>query len=341
MKIAIVGKNGLLGGALLRYAVLSGLSEGQEILPLDLPDFDVTSRMFTLDTFRDFQPNVIINTSGINLIDWLEKKPNTARTVHVQGTANLRETAKRYDALLVQISCAEVLGQTPQHIIKDESSKISCEDGRFLYSDAIHENQSGSKTNTVSANISSEVWLPLTEDCVPKPLSVYAKTKLDSERAAREAPRHLIVRTGTLFGKPGVNSSGNLVETLLNAFRRQEKMSVVCDLWTSYVWVEHLAEAVFTMIRQECTGLYHVANTAAASPFDVAQELVRLTGVRRDFQPISAADYNFTAPRAVWSVLDTLKYQTLPNMPQLPPWQQALDSYLASRNPFELKEKTA
>jgi dTDP-4-dehydrorhamnose reductase len=339
MKIAIVGKKGLLGSTLLRHAVSSGMNEGKEILSLDLPEFDVTSRLFTLETFHDFQPDVILNASGINLIDWLEKKPNTARTVHVQGTANLREAAKRFGALLVHISCAEVLGQTLQHK-KNKSDGLSRDDESFLYCNNIRENKSENKTHAISANQSPDDFSPLAENCVPEPLSVYAKTKLDSERAAREAPHHLIIRTGTLFGQPGVNNGGHLVEILLNALRRKEKMSVVCDLWTSYTWVDHFAEAIFAMIRQGCTGLYHVANRGMASPFDVAQELVRLTGVRRDFQPIAAADYGFTAPRADWSVLDTSKYQALPNVPRLPAWQEALDTYLAKRSSFVSKERS-
>ncbi|MDR1492585.1 MAG: sugar nucleotide-binding protein [Planctomycetaceae bacterium] len=338
MKVAIVGKNGLLGGALLRYAASElGLSEGKEILSLDLPEFDVASRLFTLETFRDFQPSVIINASGINGIDWLEKKPNTARTVHVQGTANLRDAAKRFGALFVHISCAEIFGQTAPRI-KYESNKLFQEEESFFYRDADSENLLENEKHTVSVNRLPEDFLPLTEDCVPEPLSVYAQTKLDAENVARETPRWLIIRTGALFGRPGVNSVGNLVEILLNALRRKEQTSVVSNLWTSYTWAEHLAEAVFAMIRQDCTGLYHVANSGAASPFDVAQEIVRLTGVRRVFLPIAAENYGFTAPRAAWSVLDASKYQTLSNVPKLPSWRQALDAYLVSRNSFAFKE---
>ncbi|MCL2624447.1 MAG: sugar nucleotide-binding protein, partial [Planctomycetaceae bacterium] len=112
MKIVIVGKNGLLGGALTRHALSLSLCEGRDFVSLDLPDFDAVSRRFALETLGELKPEVMINTIGVTMIDRLEKKPNTARTIHVQGTANLREAAKRADALLVQVSCAEVFGQT-------------------------------------------------------------------------------------------------------------------------------------------------------------------------------------------------------------------------------------
>jgi len=346
MNVAIVGKNGLLGGALMRYANVSGWKDGENLLPLDLPDFDVTSRMFALETLHEFYPNVIINASGINLMDWLEKKPNTARTVHVQGTANLREAAKRSNALLVQISCAEVFGQTSQH--SSATSSNESDDDSFLYcqddndkSNKENDNKENNNNEKIAKQPQNKInsiafsendFTPFTENCVPEPISIYAKTKLESERAAGETPRHLIVRTGVLFGKSGVNSGGNLVETLLHSLRRKEKMSVVHDIRTSYVWSEHLAKAIFAMIQQNCTGLYHVANRDSASPFEIAQEIVKLTGVRRDFHPIAAADYGFTAPRAAYSVLDTTKYHDLPNVPPLPTWREALKDYLASRS---------
>ena len=295
MKIVIVGKNGLLGGALTRHALSLSLCEGHDFVSLDLPDFDAVSRRFALETLGELKPEVMINTIGVTMIDRLEKKPNTARTIHVQGTANLREAAKRTDALLVQVSCAEVFGQT--------ADQPAAED-----------------------------FLPFSEEITPEPVSVYAKTKLDGERAAREAPRHLVVRTGPLFGKVGEHSTGNLVETLLHSLRRQEKMSVIHDQWASYTWADDLVRAIFALIEQRCTGLYHVANSGTASPFDMAREIVRQTGVRREYEPIAAADYGFVAPRAKYSVLDTAKYNAVEGVPILANWQTALDAYLTSRN---------
>jgi len=309
MKIILIGKNGLLGGALIRRAVSLHFHEGRDFVSLDLPDFDVTSRRFVLETMNELKPEVIINTAGVTNIDWLEKKPNTARTIHVQGTANLREAAKRNDALLVQISCAEVFGSQA----------------------------SGFGLQASGENI-PEAESPKSEACLPEPVSVYAKTKRDGERAASatsattgEAPRHLIVRTGPLFGQPGLHRSGNLVETLLNALRHSEKMYVINDQWASYTWADDFSQAIFALIERQCTGLYHVANAGMATPLDVAREISRQTGIRRDYAPISAADYGFVAPRARYTVLDTTKFAAVEGMGKLSEWQIALDAYLASR----------
>jgi len=324
MKFVIVGKHGLLGGALIRHAVSLNMCEGQDFVSLDLPDFDVTSRRFVLETLNELKPEVMINAVGVTRIDWLEKKPNTARTIHVQGTANLREAAKRNDALLVQISCAEVFGQHQASGIRHQTSGDSIPEARSLKPEACYS--------------------PFSEDITPEPVSVYAKTKLDGERAASEAPRHLIVRTGPLFGpchqrNNPCHQRNNLIETLLHSLRRSEKlygrstgMSVVNDLWASYTWVDDLARAVFALIERNSTGLYHVANAGAASPLDVAREISKQTGIRKEYAPISAADYGFVAPRARYTVLDTAKYDAVEGIPKLSDWPSALDAYLASRN---------
>jgi len=308
MKI-IIGKNGLLGGALARHAVSLNMCEGRDFVSLDLPDFDVASRRFALETLSVLKPEVIINTVGLTKIDWLEKKPNTARTIHVQGTANLREAAKRNDALLVQISCAEVFGQ-----VQSAECRVQSEG-------------------------SSEFREPFSEEATPEPVSVYAKTKLDGERAASETPRHLIVRTGPIFGKAGVHSGGNLVETLLNSLRRTEQkygrstgMSVINNLWASYTWADDLARAIFALIERNCTGLYHVANAGFASSLDIAREISKLTGIRKEYEPISSDDYGFVAPRARYTVLDTSKYDSVEGIVKLPDWRIALNAYLDSRN---------
>ena len=316
MKFVIVGKNGLLGGALIRHAVSLNMCEGQDFVSLDLPDFDVTSRRFALETLNELKPEVMINTVGVTRIDWLEKNPNTARTIHVQGTANLREAAKRNDALLVQISCAEVFGQAAEECgVEDKALSI--------------RSTGNSKLQTPNSK-----W---TEEITPEPVSVYAKTKLDGERAASEAPRHLIVRTGPLFGQCHQRNNqchqrNNLVETLLHSLRRTEKMSVVNDLRASYTWADDLARAVFALIERKGTGLYHVANAGFASPLDVAREISKQTGIRREYEPITAADYGFVAPRARDTVLDTSKYDAVEDAPKLSDWQTALGDYLAIRS---------
>ena len=289
MKTVIIGNHGHLGNALVRIGSRLGL----EIVPLDLPEFDITARRIVLETLVPLKPDAIINAAGIEQIDWLETHPNTSRSIHVQGTANLREAAKRTDALLLQFSTAEVFGDAAKTTGFKETDQ-------------------------------------------PQPLSVYAKTKLDSERAASEIPRHLIVRTSLMFGKTTDRSGGSVVETVLNAVRRTRNFKVLSDVYVSPLWTEHVAEAVFSLIaetmRTEHYGLFHISNSEAVSYCDIVQELARLTGLKIEIEPITADDYGFRVPRTLFSVLDASIYHGLSGVFEIPNWRRSLAEYMESRS---------
>ena len=124
MKIAVIGTGGLVGSAVMRRwnsIPLSGKSAcpepPDELIGFDLPEFDAASRIST-DGLVSLRPDVILNLASINLPDWLESHPNTARTIHVQGAANLRHAAAKTGALLVQLGCGEIFyrdGDAPPH----------------------------------------------------------------------------------------------------------------------------------------------------------------------------------------------------------------------------------
>ena len=287
MKTAIVGCNGLLGNALMR---LWQQQSDDDVVALDYPDCDITTRLLTLDQFQEIAPDVIINTTGISQIDWLEKRPNTARTVHIQGTANLREAAKRTKSKLVHISCCEVFG-----------------------------------------NASLNKMEPFSEDDLPEPESVFAKTKWDSERAASEWENHLIIRTSTLFGKLGTNSTGNMVESICHALRRKEPLNIISDVPSSPTWSDDLAKAVFFLVKNDKRGLFHIANREYATPYEISQEILKLTGLKRDFRPITAQEYGFAAPRAVHTMLYSTKYHQLEGCFPMPRWRDSLRDYLSTR----------
>ena len=291
MHIVLIGSQGHLGNTLVR----SWTDAGDEVIALDLPDFDLNSRRIVLETVVPLKPEVIVNAAGLEQIDWLETHPNTSRSIHVQGTANLREAAKRTSSLLVQFSTSEVFG------------------------------------HAIPRNIEQG----FTEDEPPDPLSVYAKTKLDSERAAAEWERHLIVRTSMLFGQTTERSSGSLVETIFNAVRRTRNFRVIQDRFVSPTWTEHLASATRDLIRQaireKVYGLFHLANSGTASYFEIAREIARNTGLKLDIEPINQEEYGFKAHRGTHSTLNCERYHHLPGVFPMPPWDVALEQYMDSR----------
>ncbi len=319
MKIVVVGSKGTLGLAASRFwndpRVASRIAAGRGgeakpsndlVIPLNLPDFDACSRMIVVDTIGDIRPDVIVNASGVNLIDWLESHPNTARNVHGHAVSNLKAAARRTGALLVQFGCGEAFYRKRlQTNESDDPDAISPEAPGF------------------------------TEEDSPSPESVYAKTKLESERIALEAPKSLVLRFSSLFGETSDYSSGNLVDSLFKSLARAKKISVLNDRMIEPLWSIDVLCALKTLIEAGARGVYHLTGNSRATPLEVAEYLFQRCGFRnREVVGISAEEYGIKAPQSAFTVLSSAKYGVVEGSYKLPDWKTALDNYIDWRQSY-------
>lgn len=164
---------------------------------------------------------------------------------------------------------------------------------------------------------------PYREEDPCRPLSAYGRTKLEGELAAREARRHLIVRTAWLYGE-GQNFVG--------AIRRQldagaKTLRVVADQYGCPTFAGDLAKALVRLIKLGADGVIHAVNDGVTTWYGFAQEIVLLLGVDAEVMPVTTAEVPRPAPRPAWSVLDTTRLCSLLGEP-MPPWQDALARYL-------------
>lgn len=342
MKIVVVGSQGTLGRELVRswndprveerVAARRGtpvVCAPDEIVSLNIPDFDVCSRMNAIETVCDFHPDVIINASGVNLIDWLEKRPNTAWTLHERGPSNLRDAAIRVGAVLVQYSCGEVFyrSRLERGVVESREEAETPEEAR---------------SRVRAFDDETERDLPIDPDApgfdettVPNPASVYAKTKLESERVATETPENLILRFSSLFGESTEFSSVNLVESLFKAFRRANKTSVVNDRIIEPIWAIDVLCATKSLLRENARGLFHLSGGSRATPEEVARFLLEKTGLRgKSIEGITTKDYGVTAPHSAFTVLCSNRWEQLENAYRVPDWRSAVADFFDWRQSY-------
>jgi dTDP-4-dehydrorhamnose reductase len=168
--------------------------------------------------------------------------------------------------------------------------------------------------------------IPYREDAPVNPLSAYGRTKLAGERAAAAARRSLVVRTAWLFGE-GANFVG--------AVRRQldagvEELRVVADQVGCPTYAVDLAGAILRLLTAGTLGVIHAVNAGSATWSEFAREIVRRLGSAARVLPISTAEANRAAQRPARSLLDTSQLRRILGA-DLPPWQDALQRYLASK----------
>ncbi|MEX2118272.1 MAG: dTDP-4-dehydrorhamnose reductase [Pirellulales bacterium] len=176
---------------------------------------------------------------------------------------------------------------------------------------------------------------PYREDDEPGPLGVYGQSKLAGEVEAAAWEEHLIVRTCGLYGRRGPRTAGSsFAETMLRLASEGKHLRVVDDQHCTPTYVPHVAGALRWLVEHGARGTYHVVNAGATTWHDFAVEMFRQAGLAASIERISTAQYGARAPRPLYSVLDTSKYQASGG-PAMPSWQEAVGEYLASRGERE------
>ena len=174
--------------------------------------------------------------------------------------------------------------------------------------------------------------LPLREDDPTAPVNVYGASKAMGETLARLACEDVVIlRVASLFGTAGASGKGgNFVETMIRAGRERGALRVVDDQTMSPTATADVAGVVLRILTGGCApGLYHVVNSGSATWFDFAREIVRLAGVEASVTPCASSEYPTRAARPRYSVLDNAKISAA--IGTMPPWQEALERYLRSR----------
>ncbi|MBN1911072.1 MAG: dTDP-4-dehydrorhamnose reductase [Pirellulales bacterium] len=172
--------------------------------------------------------------------------------------------------------------------------------------------------------------VPYRETDPPRPKGVYAQTKLEGEQRAAAWEKHIIVRTCGLYGRGGPQASGNFVKTMLRLSGTQDVLGIVADQHCTPSYVRDVARAIRYLTGTTAWGTYHVVNRGQTTWLDFAAEIFRLVRREVELRPITTEAYGAPAPRPRFSVLDTSRYDSMPNRPELPSWQSALADYLAA-----------
>jgi len=168
---------------------------------------------------------------------------------------------------------------------------------------------------------------PYREGDNTNPLSVYGRTKLMGENAVTQTcRRHFVVRTSWLYGKHG----RNFVDTIRQKSAQESRIEVVSDQVGSPTYARDLCRPLWELAKSKYFGTYHVTNSGQCSWFDLAVEIVRLTGANCEVAPIDTATAARKAPRPAYSVLENREFKRRFGK-ELRPWQEALKSHITGR----------
>ncbi len=181
---------------------------------------------------------------------------------------------------------------------------------------------------------------PWSEQDAPRPLAVYAQSKLAGERAVAAACRkHLILRTSWVVGPHGAN----FLKTILRLAAERDTLRVVDDQVGAPTSTALLGDVTDRALRvlsgaspeDARWGCYHVAPGGFTSWHGYARYVVdsarrrgRALKLTPDaISPIPSSEYPLPAPRPLNSRLDTAKVRATFGV-ELPDWRVGVDRVL-------------
>jgi len=168
---------------------------------------------------------------------------------------------------------------------------------------------------------------PYLEDDPCRPINAYGASKRKGEeRLIETVESHVLIRTAWLYGRQGKN----FVKAILAKARDEGVLRVVDDQVGSPTYARDLCRPLWELAKSKYFGTYHVTNSGQCSWFDLAVEIVRLTGANCEVAPIDTATAARKAPRPAYSVLENREFKRRFGK-ELRPWQEALKSHITGR----------
>ena len=166
--------------------------------------------------------------------------------------------------------------------------------------------------------------VPYRETDRPNPLSVYGRSKYEGEQQAlAHCPNALVIRTAWLYGTHGKN----FVKTIMRQASQQPELLVVSDQRGSPTHAGDLASAIKQVLGTNLKGIVHATGAGDCTWYELAREIVSLTGSPARVQPISTAESGRTAQRPLYAVLSN---RVLADAGiSLPHWKDALSRFLS------------
>lgn len=270
-KILITGSNGLLGQKLVYklknkpniscIATARGENRLVKKNGYTYAELDITNYDSVASVFKQFMPDVVINTAAMTNVDACETDREGAKLLNVTAVQN-------------QVNVLEgLMKQTPgykPHFI-------------HLSTDFIFDGTHG----------------PLDENEKPNPLSYYAETKLDAEKIVQASSLFWsIARTVLVYGIVDNMSRSNIVLWVKQSLEQGKTINVVDDQFRTPTLAEDLADGCILIAEKKAQGIYNISGKDFLNILEIAHLVADYYGLDKSLiKPSKSSDIKQPAKR--------------------------------------------
>lgn len=170
--------------------------------------------------------------------------------------------------------------------------------------------QAGAKLVFLSTDVlfDGRKGAPYVEDDAPKPLSIYAQTKVEAEGIVRsEAGSWATIRTSLIYG-PSPRGNRGVDERLGIAIRAGRPIRLFVDEFRAPISAANLADAILELAGSPHTGVFHIVGGERLSRYDIGMTIARHFGwPTATIEAKRIAEVPMDPPRPADLALDTGK----------------------------------
>jgi dTDP-4-dehydrorhamnose reductase len=165
-----------------------------------------------------------------------------------------------------------------------------------------------------------------TEADEPRPLSAYARSKLEGERHVLDvAPNALVVRSSGLFGSTGsAIKGGSFPERMVKRAREGHPLRIVDDQRLNPTYTRDLAKGTLDLVAGGVQGVIHLVAAGCCSYWELAAAALRLAGADAPVGRVSTAELGAAAPRPLNGCLASNRVAPLRD------WEEGLAAWWAA-----------
>lgn len=156
------------------------------------------------------------------------------------------------------------------------------------------------------------------------PINVYGKSKRAGEQSILKLCNSaVILRTSWLYSKHG----NNFVKSMIRLGTERDALNIVNDQIGSPTWTEDLIEAIFSLITNNCSGIFNYSNEGSCTWFEFAENIMELMDIKCAVHPIPSSEFPTPAKRPLFSLMDKSKIKNHTGL-AIPHWKDALKKAL-------------
>lgn len=153
------------------------------------------------------------------------------------------------------------------------------------------------------------------ETDMPRPISVYGKSKLAGERSVLNTlPTAVVARPAVIYGWNPIEAKDNYVTWVLKKLRNGEKATLFQDQFISPTFADDLARTLVDLSRTDASGVWHVSGPDCLDRPTSGRMIAKVFGLDESLVvPVSSESVQLPARRPKNSCLDVSKVEKLLN----------------------------